>query len=42
VHQPNFLPWLKLLDKILGSDVYVAYDSVIYTRSEYHDRQRIK
>lgn len=42
VHQPNFLPWLKLLDKILGSDVYVAYDSVIYTRSEYHGRQRIK
>lgn len=42
VHQPNFMPWLKLLDKILGSDVYVAYDTVIYTRSEYHGRQQIK
>ncbi len=42
VHQPNFMPWLKLLDKILGSDVYVAYDTVLYTRSEYHARQRIK
>lgn len=42
VHQPNFLPWLKLLDKILGSDIYVAYDTVQYTKSEYHARQRVK
>ena len=31
VHQPNFMPWLKLLDKVLASDVYVAYDTVKYT-----------
>lgn len=42
VHQPNFMPWLKLLDKILASDVYVAYDTVQFTRSEYHARQRIR
>lgn len=42
VHQPNFLPWLKLLDKILASDVYVAYDTVQYAKSEYHARQRVK
>jgi hypothetical protein len=41
VHQPNFQPWIKLLDKVLASDVYVAYDTVQYTRSEYHSRQRI-
>ena len=41
VHQPNFLPWTKLFDKVLGSDVYIAYDSVQYTRSEFHSRQRI-
>jgi hypothetical protein len=41
VHQPNFLPWLKLLDKILASDVYVAYDTAQYTKSEYHARQRV-
>lgn len=40
-HQPNFLPWTKLVDKVLASDVYVAYDSVQYTRSEFHSRQRI-
>jgi hypothetical protein len=42
VHQPNFLPWLRLLDKILASDVYVAYDTVQYTKTEYHARQRVK
>lgn len=42
VHQPNFMPWLKLLDKILASDVYVAYDTVQYTKSEYHSRQKVK
>ena len=42
VHQPNFMPWLKLLDKVLASDVYVAYDTVQYTKSEYHARQRIR
>jgi hypothetical protein len=41
LHQPNFLPWTKLFDKVLGSDVYVAYDSVQYTRSEFHSRQWI-
>lgn len=42
VHQPNFVPWLRLLDKILASDVYVAYDTVQYTKSEYHARQRVR
>ena len=40
VHQPNFLPWTKLFDKVLGSDVYIEYDSVQYTRSEFHSRRR--
>ena len=39
LHQPNYLPWTKLLAKIAMSDVYVAYDSVQFTRSEYHNRQ---
>ena len=41
VHQPNFLPWTKLFDKVLSSDVYIAYDSVQYTHSEFHSRQWI-
>lgn len=42
IHQPNFMPWLKLLDKILASDVYVAYDTAQYTKTEYHSRQKVK
>jgi hypothetical protein len=42
VHQPNYLPWLRLLAKVAASDVYVAYDSVQFTRSEFHARQRVK
>lgn len=41
VHQPNFLPWLRLLDKVLASDVFVAYDTVQYTKTEYHARQKV-
>jgi hypothetical protein len=42
VHQPNFMPWLKLLDKILASDVFVAYDTAQFTKTEYHARQKVK
>jgi WbqC-like protein len=42
VHQPNFMLWVKLLDKILASDVYVAYDTVQYTKKEFHSRQKVK
>ena len=41
VHQPNFMPWLKLLDKILASDVYVAYDTAQFTKTEYHARKKV-
>ncbi|MDO5752142.1 WbqC family protein [Arthrobacter sp.] len=39
IHQPNFMPWLKLMAKTLDSDVFVAYDSVQFTRKEFHARQ---
>ena len=42
LHQPNYLPWTKLLAKIQASDVYIAYDTVQFTRSEYHNRQRLR
>ena len=42
LHQPNFIPWTKLLAKIVASDVYVVYDSVQFVRTEYHNRQRIR
>jgi len=42
LHQPNFIPWTKLMAKISASDVYVVYDTVQFTRTEYHNRQRIR
>jgi hypothetical protein len=42
LHQPNFIPWTKLLAKIAECDVYMAYDSVQFTRTEYHNRQRLR
>jgi WbqC-like protein family len=42
LHQPNFLPWTKLIDKVLASDIWIVYDSVQYTKTEFHSRQRIK
>uniref|UniRef100_UPI001C0EA60D WbqC family protein n=1 Tax=Arthrobacter sp. Hiyo1 TaxID=1588020 RepID=UPI001C0EA60D len=41
VHQ-QFHALLKLLAKVLASDVYVAYDSVQFTRQEFHARQLLK
>lgn len=42
IHQPNFLPWTKLMAKIAASDVHIVYDTAQYTRSEFHARQRMK
>lgn len=42
LHQPNFIPWVKLTAKIAACDVYMAYDSVQFTRTEYHNRQRLR
>ncbi|MEB3371650.1 WbqC family protein [Saccharopolyspora mangrovi] len=42
IHQPNFLPWTKLMAKIALSDVHIVFDTAQYTRSEFHARQRIK
>ena len=33
------MPWTKLLAKIVACDVYVAYDSVQFTKREYQARQ---
>jgi WbqC-like protein family len=42
LHQPNAYPWAKLVDKILGCDVWIVYDTAQYTRTEFHSRQVVK
>lgn len=41
IHQPNFLPRLKILQKIAYADVWCVLDSVQYCAREWQNRARI-
>lgn len=41
IHQPNFLPRLKVLQKIAAADLWVVLDSVQYNEREWQNRARI-
>jgi len=41
IHQPNFLPRLKVLQKLAYSDVWCVLDSVQYCQREWQNRARI-
>src|ERR1700752_3590429 len=41
IHQPNFLPRLKVLQKLSAADVWVVLDSAQYSLREWQNRSRI-
>lgn len=41
IHQPNFLPRLKILQKLASADVWCVLDSVQYCSREWQNRARI-
>jgi hypothetical protein len=41
VHQPNFLPRLKVLQKLAAADVWVVLDNVQYCSREWQNRTRL-
>ena len=41
IHQPNFLPRLKVLQKLANADVWCVLDSVQYCTREWQNRARI-
>jgi hypothetical protein len=41
-HQPHYLPWLRYVEKIARSDVFVLLDDVQYTKNGWQNRTRIK
>ena len=41
IHQPNFLPRLKVLQKIAAADIWVVLDSVQYCEREWQNRARL-
>jgi len=42
IHQPHYLPWLRYLQKIAASDVFILLDDVDYTRRGWQNRNKIK
>lgn len=42
IHQPNFLPRLKVLQKIAAADAWVILDSVQYAPAEWQNRARLR
>lgn len=41
-HQPHYLPWLGLLDKIAKADVFVVMDDLQYEEQNFQNRNRLK
>jgi hypothetical protein len=41
IHQPNFLPRLKVLQKLAAAEVWVVLDNVQYCEREWQNRARI-
>ena len=42
IHQPQYLPWLGLLDRVSRCDVFVILDSVPYSKNYFYNRNMIK
>ena len=41
-HQPTYLPWLGLFNKISNSDYFVLFDTVQYLPKEWMNRNKLK
>jgi hypothetical protein len=41
-HQPNYLPWLGLFDKMLHSDIFIIEDNVQYEQQGLTNRNKVK
>jgi hypothetical protein len=42
IHQPNTFPRLKVLQKILASDLWIVYDNVQFVRREWQNRTKLR
>lgn len=42
IHQPEFLPWLGLVDKIRRCDIFVLLDSVQFEKNGFQNRNKIR
>ena len=42
VHQPNYMPYLGIFNKIKNSDIYVMYDVAQYVKDRFDNRNKIR
>ncbi len=42
IHQPNYLPYLGFIDKLIQSDVFIIYDDAQFTKGDFQHRNRIR
>jgi hypothetical protein len=42
IHQPNYLPYLGFIDKLIKSDVFVIYDDAQFNKGDFQHRNRIR
>lgn len=42
IHQPQYLPWLGIIDRIDRCDTFILLDNVPYSKNYYYNRNRIK
>jgi len=42
IHQPNFLPWLGYLHRMVQADLFILLDHVQFERRNYQNRTRIR
>lgn len=42
IHQPQYLPWLGLIDRVYRCDAFVILDSVPYSKNYFYNRNKIK
>ncbi len=42
VHQLHYLPWLRYLEKMVHTDVFIVLDNIQYNKNGWQNRNRIK
>lgn len=42
IHQPHYLPWLGLIDRVSRCDLFVVLDNVPYSKNYFYNRNKIK
>lgn len=42
IHQPHYLPWLRYMEKIASSDLFIMLDDVDFTKNGWQNRNKIK